>query len=185
LSEGFLIQNGLKQEMHHHYCFPTFALQYVIRNGPGKRGESEIEWDTSADDANQLGDNIAAINKNKETLVDASKEVGLEIKVEKTKYVLLFHHQNSGQTCHIKIENVSQFGYLGTIVRYQNLIQEEINRRLNSDNECYHLVQNLLSYRLLFKIIKIGLCKNVNLPVVLYGCETWSLTLREEHRLKI
>jgi hypothetical protein len=67
----------------------------------------------------------------------------------------------------------------------QNLIQEEIKRRLNSGNACYHSVQNLLSSRLLFKNIKIRIYKTIILPVVRYGCETWSLTLREEHRLRV
>jgi hypothetical protein len=65
------------------------------------------------------------------------------------------------------------------------LIQEEIKRRLNSDNACYHSAQNLLSSRLLSKNIKIRIYKTIILPVVLYGCETWSLTLREEHRLRV
>jgi hypothetical protein len=68
------------------------------------------------------------IKKNTESLVDASKEVGLEINVEKTKYMLLSHHQNVGQILDIKIanrlfENVSQLKYLGTTVTNQNLIQ--------------------------------------------------------------
>jgi hypothetical protein len=107
-----------------------------------------------ADDMNLLGDNIDTIRKNTETLIDASKEVGLEINVDKTKYMLLSCHQNVSQNCDIKIanrsfENVSQFKYLGTTVTNQNLIQEEIKRRLNSGNACYHPVQNLLSSHLL------------------------------------
>jgi hypothetical protein len=50
-----------------------------------------------ADEVNLLGDNIATIKKNTETLIGASKEVGLEINVEKTKYMLLSRHQNVGQ----------------------------------------------------------------------------------------
>jgi hypothetical protein len=82
---------------------------------------------------------------------------------------------------------MAQFKYLGTRVTNQNLIQDEIKRRLNSDNACYHLVQNLLSSRLLSKNvrIKIHLHKTIILLVGLYVCETWSLTLREEHRLKV
>jgi hypothetical protein len=57
-----------------------------------------------ADDVNLLGDNIAAIKKNLETLIDASK-VGLEINTEKTKYMLLSCHQNAGQSYDIKIAN--------------------------------------------------------------------------------
>jgi hypothetical protein len=80
---------------------------------------------------------------------------------------------------------VAKFRYLGTTITNQNLIQEEINRRLNSGNACYHSVQNLLSSRLLSKNIKIRIYKTIILPVVLYGCETLSLTLREEHRLRV
>jgi hypothetical protein len=54
----------------------------------------------------------------------------------------------------------------------------------NSGNACYHSVQNLLSSRLMSKNIKVRIYRTIILPVVLYGCETWYLTLREEHRLK-
>jgi hypothetical protein len=56
---------------------------------------------------------------------------------------------------------------------------------LNSGNACYHSVQSLLSSRLLSKDLKIRIYKTIILPVVLYECETWSLTLREEHRLRV
>jgi hypothetical protein len=112
------------------------------------------------DEVNLLGDNIDTINKNTETLIDASKEVGLEINVEKTKHMLLSHQQNVGQNRDIKIadrsfENVSQLKYLGTTVTNKNLIQEEIKRRFNSGNACYPSVQNLLSSCLLLKKLKI------------------------------
>jgi hypothetical protein len=61
---------------------------------------------------------------------------------------------------------------------------EEIKRRLNSGNECYHSVQKLLSSRLLSKNAKVRIYKTIILPVVLNGCETWSLTVREEHKLR-
>jgi hypothetical protein len=102
----------------------------------------------------------------------------------------LSRHQNVGQNRDRKItnrssENVSQYKYLGTTVTNQNLIQEEIKRRLNSGNVCCHSVQNLLSSRLLSKHLKIRIYKTIILPVVLYGCETWSRILREEHRLRV
>jgi hypothetical protein len=80
---------------------------------------------------------------------------------------------------------VSQFRYLGTTVTNQNLIQEEIKRRLNSGNARYYSVQNLLSSRLLSKNVKVRIYKTIILPVVLYGCETWSLTVRDEHKLRV
>jgi hypothetical protein len=79
---------------------------------------------------------------------------------------------------------VEQFRYLGTTVTVQNWIHEEI-KRLNSGDVCYHSVQNLLSARLSSKNVKIRICKTIILPVVLYGSETWSLTLREEHWLRL
>jgi hypothetical protein len=65
------------------------------------------------------------------------------------------------------------------------LIQEEIKRRLNSGNAFYHSVQNLLSSRLLSKNVKVRIYKTIILHVVLYACETWSLTVREEHKLRV
>jgi hypothetical protein len=56
---------------------------------------------------------------------------------------------------------------------------------MNLGNVCYHSVQNLLSSTLLSKNIKINICGSIILPVVLYGCETWSLTLREVRRLRV
>jgi hypothetical protein len=96
------------------------------------------------------------IKKSTETLIDDSKEVGLELNVEKTKYMLLSRHQSVGQNRDIKIanrsfENVSQFKYLGMTLTIQNLIQEDIKRRLNSGNAPYHSIQNLLSSCLLSK----------------------------------
>jgi hypothetical protein len=57
---------------------------------------------------------------------------------------------------------------------------EEIKSRLNSENTCYHSVQSLLSSRLLSWNVNVKIYKTVILSVVLYECETWSLTLREE-----
>jgi hypothetical protein len=71
-------------------------------------------------------------------------------------------------------ENVSQFKYLGTTLMNQNLIQEEIKRRLDSGNAHSHSVQNILPSSLLLKNVKIRICKTIMLPVVLYRFETWS-----------
>jgi hypothetical protein len=60
-----------------------------------------------ADDGNLLGDNIDIINENTETIIDANKEVGLEINLEKTMYILLPHHLNAGQNQGIKVTNRS------------------------------------------------------------------------------
>jgi hypothetical protein len=152
LSDSFPIQNGLKQRDALSALPFDFAFEYAIRkvqeNQVGLKLNVTHQFLAYADDVNLLGDNIDTIKRMTETLIDASKEVGLEINVEKTKYMLLTRQQTVGQNRDMKIgnrsfENVSQFKYLRTIVTNQNLIQEEIKRRLNSDNACYHSVQNL------------------------------------------
>ena len=77
------------------------------------------------------------------------------------------------------------FKYLGTTLTNKNSIQEEIKIRLKLGNACYYSMQNLLSSSLLSKKLKIKIYRNIILPVVLYGCETWSLKLREERRLRV
>jgi hypothetical protein len=74
---------------------------------------------------------------------------------------------------------------LGTTLTNQDDIHDEIKSRLNSGNASYYSVQNFLSSRLISKNLKIKIYKTVILPVVLYGCETWSLTLGEGHRLRV
>jgi hypothetical protein len=80
---------------------------------------------------------------------------------------------------------VKQFIYLGTTLKNQNSVQEGIKSRLKSRNACYHSVQNLSSSSVLSKNLKIKVQRNAILPVVLYVYETWSLTWREERRLRV
>ena len=80
---------------------------------------------------------------------------------------------------------MEQFKYVGKTLTDQNSVQEEIKNKLSTGNACYHSVQNLLSSSSQSKNIEIKIHRPIISSLVLYGCETWSLTLREEHRLRV
>ena len=110
-----------------------------------------------ADDDIILGGSIHPLKKNAEALVAATREIGLEVSADKTKYMVVARDQNAGRIESVRMDNstfqrVEDFKYLGTTLTNQNSIAEEIKSRLRSGNACYHSVQNLLSSRLLSKI---------------------------------
>ena len=123
-------------------------------------------------------------------MVVATKEIGLEVNADKTKYMIMSRGQNAGRSHSMKtdnssIERVEEFKYLGTTLIDKNSIQEEIKSRLKLGNAWYYSVQNLVSSSLLSKKLKIKIYRTIILPLVLYGCRTWSLTLREQRRLRV
>ena len=128
--------------------------------------------------------------ENTESLVVASKENGLVVNADKTKYEVMSWDQNAERsqnknTDSISFERVEEFRYLGTTLSYQNSFQGEIKSRMKSGNASFHLLQNILSFSLLSKHLKFKIYRTIILPVILYGFETWLLTLREERRLRV
>jgi hypothetical protein len=100
-----------------------------------------------------LDENTNTTKKNTKALLDASRDVGLKVNSEKIWYMFVSCHQNEGQNYNLLtdnryFENVTMFRHLGKTATYQNCIQEEIKRRLNSGKASYHSDQNLLSLHL-------------------------------------
>ena len=83
------------------------------------------------------------------------------------------------------VVNIFQYMFGFITLTNQNFIAGEIKSKLRSGGACYHSVQNLLSSRLLSKNLKITIYRIIILSVVLYGCETWSLTLQEKKKPRV
>ena len=95
-----------------------------------------------ADDVNILGGSVHTVKVNAEALVLATKEIGLEVNADKTKYMVMSRDRNARRGHSVKIDNTSierveVFKYLGTTITDQNSIQEEIKSRLKLGNACY------------------------------------------------
>ena len=160
VSDRFTIRNGLKNGDALTPMLFNFALEYTIRrvqvNQDGLKLNGTHQFLAYADDVKILGGSIHTLKENAEALVAATRETGLAVSADKTKYMVMSRDQNAGLIQSVRIDNstferVEEFKYLEKTLTIQNSIREEIKRRLWSGNACYHSVQNLLSSRLLSK----------------------------------
>jgi hypothetical protein len=154
-----------------------YDIKWVKDSKEGLKLNGKHQLLAYADNFSTVGENIDHIKKNIETLSQASKEDGLEVYPQKTKYTLLSHYQKLRQKYSTKIanrsfEDVAKFRYSGTTLTDQNCIPEEIKSRINSGNACYHSLQSPLSSRLLYRNVKVKIYRTIILPVALYGRET-------------
>jgi len=135
VSDRFPIRNGLKQGDALSPILFNFALQYAIKrvqvNQDGLKLNGTHQLLSYADYFNILGGSIHTLKENAEALVAATREIGLEVSADKSKYMIMSRDQNAGRIHSVRIDNstfkrVEELKYLGTILTSQNSIPEEI-----------------------------------------------------------
>jgi hypothetical protein len=175
----FPIRLGLKQSDALLPLLFTFALEYTIVRVQVNQDFSMLNGThwllIYADGVNILGGSVHTIKNNTVSLVVASNKIGLKVNADKTKYMVMSQHQDSGGSYNIKVDNsfflVEEFKYLGTTLMNQNSVQEEIKSTMNSGNACCHSEQNLLSSSLLSKNVMIKIYRTVfGLLFCMVGC---------------
>ena len=131
MSDMFPITNGLKKGDALSSLLLNCALEYVIMrvqvNQDGLKLNGTYQLLIYADDVNITGGSVPTVQENTEALVIASKETGLEVNADKTKYMVMSGDQNAGRSHSMRIDNrsferVEEFKYLGTTLTNQNSI---------------------------------------------------------------
>jgi len=154
LSDLIPIRNVLKNGDVLKPLLFNFALEYAIKriqvNKDGMKLNGAHQFLVYADDVIMLGGTVNTMKEKAEALIMASKETGVEINADKTKYIIMSRDQNARQSHNMKtdnrsVESVEKFKYLGTTLTNQNSIQEEITSGLTSENDYNPSLQNLLS----------------------------------------
>jgi hypothetical protein len=140
-------------------------------------------------------DDIVITSRSKQRLIDhattlkkEAEKLGLEINACKTKYMVSTREQGPPRNICVEQqvwEEVQSFTYLGSNLNTLNKTTEEVNIRLIAANKCFYACKGLLSSKILSKNSKLLIYKTVIRPVATYGCETWCLIQREEHKLAI
>ena len=131
----FPIRNGLKQGDALSSLLFNFPVVYTIRRVEVIQDGLKLDGTNRplvyANDANILEGSIRTIKENAEALVVASKEIGLEVNADKTKYMIMPQDQNVGQSHSMKTDNssferVGEYKYLGTTLTNQNSLRKKL-----------------------------------------------------------
>jgi hypothetical protein len=193
LSEMFPIKNGFRKGDKLSPLFFNCVLECANRRLQVNQGVFFKLNDTHqplvyADDVNVWDGSVHSVKAITEALAVSSKENGLEVNADKTKNMFKSRDPNAEGNHNTKTDNAScerveHFEYLRKKLTNQNSLQEEYESRSKSVSACYHSEQNLLSFIVSYKKTNIKIYRNIILPVVLYECETSSLTLRKKSKL--
>lgn len=192
-SPPFQVTTGLRQGCPLAPILFNFALEWVMRqvdHSGGLRLE-DLSCDrlAYADDVDLMADDFAGVERKLVDLRTAASKVGMAINEDKTKLMKI--HKNHEFVCErvacggLQLEAVSEFKYLGSIVTNRNDMEVEISARVAAGTRCIYALKRIFTRRWLSRAAKVEIYTKVIRPIVLYGCETWTLTQRLEKRLEV
>lgn len=192
ISEPFDIKTGLRQGDCLSTLLFNLALEKVARalsvNWKGTILNTSKQICAFADDVDLLGRSVLAVKESFVEMEEEASNIGLKISENKTKYLALDRRNGVrlGQNLTIgdyNIETVQSFKYLGSILNTTNEIEEEIKMRTLQGNRCFFALKQLFRSPILSRSTKLRVYKTILRPVVMYGSETWTTTIKQENQL--
>jgi hypothetical protein len=116
-------------------------------------------------------------------------KAGLVINESKTKYIRIMRNE-AGDRSDLRVEGmffeeVTTFKYLGSLITKKNEFGEEIKMRIAVGNRCCYGLQHLFRSRMVSRMVKIKIYKTILKPVVMFGCEAWSMIAKDKTRLNM
>ena len=191
-SDAFAVNSGLRQGDGLSPLLFNLVLEWVVRaieNIPGGVNfGGPIKNLGYADDLDLMGESREEVRRFCSQLLVTARRVGLEVNAEKTEYLVLSRLRRDDAPLEVdglRFNNVTEFRYLGSTVTHVNDMTYEVNARIQSGDRCLHSLTPLFRSKSLSRRSKLSIYNSVLRPVVLYGCETWNLSVRSQERLLV
>ena len=194
ITDFFGVETGLRQGCPLSCMLFNITLEWVMRNTPRVQDEvgflngASCDKLAYADDADLMGVTYLGRDEQLEGFNGTGSRVGLEVSEGKTKAMKMSREERTEDYIELGgflLEEVDSFRYLGSIIRSDNAMEQEIAERISSASKCSWSLNSLLRSKLLTRTTKIQLYTTIIRPVLTYASETWTLTKELERRLLV
>ncbi|PSN54154.1 hypothetical protein C0J52_06854 [Blattella germanica] len=189
LTQTFTVENGVRGDALSTLLF-NLSLDVALQklNRSGHIGTKIVQLSAYADDIDIISRNAEELRRTMAIMDHCFKERGLKINVEKTKYMLVTKKENNTNCIKINdytFDQVQEFTYLGSKLNSENNVGREIKQRITNGNRTYYMYSKLMTSKMLNRELKLKMYNTLTRPVVVYGCESWTLNSNDKHLLRI